>query len=139
MRLIKYIFLYLLLVSFTADEKQSEWTVETLKQYVDQRFQSINEAVSKADVATEKRFESVNEWRNSYADLVRNYIPREEYLSGHEIHSQQIAEIKAKQEKIANMKAGGDVTFAYLVSGISMIVAIVALSKNFFSNIYKQK
>lgn len=77
-----------------------DWTVGTLKEYVDQRFAdseiavraALNatdkqfaaqltaqkEAVIKAENATERRFESVNEFRLQLGDQTRTLIPRTE-------------------------------------------------------------
>jgi len=76
------------------------WTIETLKEYIDkvffeheirysQRFESqeksvasalaaAKEAVTKAENAAEKRFESVNEFRNTLSDQQRTLMPRPE-------------------------------------------------------------
>lgn len=60
-----------------------------LKEYFDMRFENAEkgvnaalaaakEAVIKAENATEKRFEGVNEFRNTLADQQRTLIPRAE-------------------------------------------------------------
>jgi len=63
----------------------------TLREYVDVRFDaqeqavqsaltSAKEAVTKAEMATERRFENSNEWRNTVETLQRTYMPRTEAL-----------------------------------------------------------
>ncbi len=76
------------------------WTVETLKEYVDQRFDasqkaveaalqaaekmggaalaSADRAVSKAEVAAEKRFDATNEFRGQQKDMITTLFPRME-------------------------------------------------------------
>lgn len=79
----------------------SEWTVDTLKEHMDVRFEAVKEAISKADTvgeqrankletATAARFESVNEFRNQTKDLQANFMPRAEFD----------AQMKAMNEKI---------------------------------------
>jgi hypothetical protein len=68
----------------------SEWTVNTLRELMEQRFtdsdkaiqaalQAAKEAVGKAEIASEKRFDSVNEFRQSLSDQTATFIPRTEY------------------------------------------------------------
>jgi glutamate synthase domain-containing protein 3 len=83
-----------------ADAKYSEWTISTLKEHMlalmeeqdkrnGQRFdaqESANtlalnaakEAVTKAEVANEKRFDNTNEWRQAMNDRDSRLIPRAE-------------------------------------------------------------
>lgn len=79
----------------------SDWTVETLKEYADTRFESVKEAISKADAVSETRalkletetrtrFESVNEFRNQQKDIIGNFMPRAEFD----------ARMKASDEKL---------------------------------------
>jgi septation ring formation regulator EzrA len=103
------------------------WTLRTLKKYFEQKFKSIDRAVTKAEIATEKRFETVNEWRESYADLVRSYIPRNEYESGHETLEDKINIIDKKIEKMSNIKQGGSLVIAYVISAISLLIAIISV------------
>lgn len=67
----------------------SEWTVDTLKEHVlrllDEKDRAIAAALSsaeranaKAEAATEKRFEGVNEFRAALADQQRTLMPRNE-------------------------------------------------------------
>ena len=68
---------------------ESEWTVETLKAHYDQRFidqdravqaalNAAEKAVTKAETASEKRFDAVNEFRAQLADQAQTFIPRAE-------------------------------------------------------------
>lgn len=78
----------------------SEWTIDTLKEHEDEMrlaqhrelsnaihaveltaaaaLASSKEAVQKAEVATEKRFESVNEFRATLTDQAAKFITRKE-------------------------------------------------------------
>lgn len=73
------------------------WTFTTLKEFIDEREartierfdhlkkeidSSLNasaQAVSKAEVANEKRFDSVNEFRAALSDQTNNLLPRAEF------------------------------------------------------------
>lgn len=52
--------------------------ISTINRIVDVRFDASKEAVDKAQDATEKRFEAVNEFRAQLADQASTFIPRRE-------------------------------------------------------------
>ena len=66
--------------------------LERLELFYDRRFQDLDakttlalaaadKAVTKAEIATEKRFEGVNEFRSTLADQAARLMPREEAMS----------------------------------------------------------
>lgn len=133
--IVSFIFICLL---FPGSSQTSTWTVQTLKEYVDQRFEAVTEAVTKAEDATEKRFASVNEFRNTLSDQQRTFIPRAEYEAGHISLSNEVSELKARIAKIESMKQGGSITLYIIIAVISSLVAFMALSKNFIASIYQK-
>jgi hypothetical protein len=54
-----------------------------LREYVDQRFADIKEAVNKAEAAADNRFAAVNEMRAMMADSASRYVSRPEYSQAH--------------------------------------------------------
>ncbi len=91
----------------------SGWTVDTLREHLAQRItdqgvrldQRMNDAdkaiqaalgsaetaVSKAEAASEKRFEGINEFRGALADQQRELLPRSEYRAEQKAMSDRIA------------------------------------------------
>lgn len=83
----------------------TDWTVETVKEYTDQRFTDNDKAVQaalvsqekavaaalaaaekaviKAETAADKRFDAVNEFRQTLTDQTNTFIPRAEYDAQH--------------------------------------------------------
>jgi hypothetical protein len=68
----------------------SEWTVDTLKAHIEAllaekdkqialALTSAEKAVTKAEAATERRFESVNEFRQTLSDQAGTFISRTEF------------------------------------------------------------
>lgn len=82
----------------------------------EQRFKAMDEktslaltasekAVSKAEIATEKRFDAVNEFRGTLSDQARLLIPREEVNARFASLDQMIATTKEQfQKDIASLK-----------------------------------
>jgi hypothetical protein len=62
----------------------SDWTVETLKEYMDQRFADIALAVTKAEETQDKRLDSMNEFRLQLRDQTGTFITRTEYEGLHQ-------------------------------------------------------
>jgi H2-forming N5,N10-methylenetetrahydromethanopterin dehydrogenase-like enzyme len=76
-------------VDAEAEAAMSEWTTDTVLQHllelrkadtlaVQNALAVANQARDKADLAIEKRFESVNEFRNALKDQQGTYITRNE-------------------------------------------------------------
>jgi hypothetical protein len=135
---LKIIILISLLITLSSSEPQNQWTISTLKEHydyvlnvrdekIDQKFASLELAVLKAEQATEKRFESVNEFRAQLADQGRTFVPRNEYENGQKDQSNMIDDLKVRIDKMENMKSGGNVVWAYVLAGVSLIVAMFSI------------
>jgi hypothetical protein len=92
----------------------TEWTIPTLKEYVDSKFESSKEAVNaalasaekaiaaamaaaekattKAETAAEKRFEGLNEWRGAMTDLQSGMANKEATDLRFKVIEQRLAE-----------------------------------------------
>ena len=94
---------------------------------VDGRFEALDKAVTKAEEATEKRFESVNEFRAQLNDQTRTFIPRNEL----EEKLKYIKEIALKSgsrvSTMEDIKKGSHMTWVYAITAINTILAIAAL------------
>jgi len=116
----------LLLLTSDIKPQSQNWNITSLKEYIDIRLEAIDKAVTKAEAATEKRFEGVNEFRNTLADQQRTFMPRAEAESQYNSLSERISAIETKMEKIEGSKSGGSTVYAYLTAIISTIIAIVS-------------
>lgn len=78
-------------------------------------------AVVKAEVAAEKRFEAVNEFRGQLADQAATFMPRAEA-------EQRLAALAEKVDDVkGSSKAGALALWGYLVGGVGVVAAVVAL------------
>jgi hypothetical protein len=57
--------------------------VVTLREYMESRLAAMEQAVTKAEIAAEKRFESINEMRAMVTDAALQYMPRKEFEASH--------------------------------------------------------
>lgn len=114
----------------------SSWTVDTLKEYTEQRFTdqdkavqaallAAKEAVIKAEVATEKRFEATNEFRGQLADQTATLLPRSEYDSNHKALEDKIDALTDRMNRNEGRGGGLNAAWGYLVGGIGIAIAII--------------
>lgn len=130
----------------------SGWTVDTLKEYLESKITAVKEnavlaltasekAVQKAEVAADKRFDAVNEFRAQLSDQAGLFMPRAEYDARHQAlealvvrEREDIAEIRKELAALAGA-ATGKATFvadrralvAVLAAVASVLVAIIAV------------
>lgn len=129
--------------------QSQQWTIQTLKEHydyvlkqrdekMDQKFASLELAVSVANAELEKRLDNTNEWRASQDDLIKsmkeNYAPKGELTTLQD----QVDKIEKKQNDIESMREGGSSTIAWIAAGIGLFLALIALSKNFISAIFQK-
>lgn len=94
---------------------------------------AAEKAIAKAEESTNKRFESVNEFRKTLSDQTSSFIPRNEY----QVQDKAIAERLASLEKSRSEEFGkgkGVASLGALVAGAVAVVAsiiaiVVALSR----------
>lgn len=121
--------------------KKREWNIKTLKEHLEilikerdlkmqQHFESLDRAVNKAETATEKRFESVNEFRSQLADQSRTFIPRLEVEGLLKSMNDKISDLAKLIEKIDNQKSGASLMLAYIISGICALTAVISIIIN---------
>lgn len=125
----------------------SNWDTENLKEYFEkvldehelrysQRFESstvavnaalaaAKEAVIKAENATEKRFASVNEFRNTLSDQQRTLMPRTEVELLNKGLNDRIVILENISTQDAGKDKGQQVLWGYVVGIIGITIAIL--------------
>lgn len=124
----------------------SEWTIDTLKEHLealrkdDQQamaaaLASADRAVAKADLAMEKRFDGVNEFRAALSDqstaqakAQADFMPRKEFENQHSALTTAIADLSKRVERAEGKGAGvsglAQVGFQAIV-GLAAVTAII--------------
>lgn len=94
------------------------------------------EAVTKAEVAAEKRFESVNEFRNTLSDQQRLLLPRLEAETKFDFltkvidgNTKEIANLRESRSQTEGKGIGNRELIAYVVAALSIIGALSAILK----------
>jgi|ERR1043166_99221 hypothetical protein len=109
------------------------------KEQVSQALASADRAVTKAETASEKRFEAVNEFRNTLADQQRNLMPRQEItviVAAMEGKIQVIKDaldgkigiIQQTLLKLEGRRSGISEGWGWAIGIIGLIVAIISIA-----------
>ncbi len=121
---------------------EETWTILALKEHLEARISALKEnvgtaliasdkAVSKAEVASERRFDGVNEFRQTLSDQAATFLTRNEYNSEHknliqkyELISQQFNELRS--EMIGRSKGVGNIG-QIVATSLTLVIAIAAI------------
>jgi len=115
----------------------------SLKEYVDARFTSVEEAVRVASYALNQRLEGMNEFRASMNDIASRTVPRTEFdllrermnsmASCNELDALR-AEVKALQQYKATMEgkaSQSSVMWAILLGLAGLLLSAIGLIEHF--------
>lgn len=92
----------------------------------DIRFQASEKAIEKAEVATEKRFESVNEFRSQLGDQTATFTPREVHDSEIGTLRGQVEEVKALAQSAKDQAVGRSEAKEGISKSTALAMAIVS-------------
>ncbi len=115
---------------FTETEKRNAQRFDAQQEAVRQALLSAEKAVTKAEIASEKRFEGMNEFRQSLTDQTNTYMPRAEYTVQHKALSEKvdimIDRISINERSISEIKdrgSGRNDIWMILVTVVALIIA----------------
>lgn len=87
----------------------------------------------KAETATEKRFESVNEFRAQLADQSNTLMPRAEFTVQHKALDDKVSGLIDRMNKIDGSTAGQQITMNKIyaaIGAVGVILGIIVLLAN---------
>lgn len=119
-------------------DRATTTTVISLREYVDVRLEALEKgmnaainaaqkAVDKAEVASERRFEGVNEFRAALNDNARLLMPRSEAEQIFNAMTEKIEVLNARINSREDRGAGMNQGWIILVAAIGVIGTIVAV------------
>lgn len=104
---------------------QQRFDAQTLA--INAALQAAKEAVTKAETATERRFDSVNEFRKTLADQSSTFLPRPEYQAAHNATNDQIRALAERMNRADGRSTGHGDSWGYIVGACGLILAIATL------------
>lgn len=90
---------------------------------IDAALEAAEKAVSKAESANEKRFESVNEFRQTLSDQAATFINNDQF----ETLRQSIAALNTRLDRIEGRSTGLNAGWVYLGGAVTLLLGFAAL------------
>lgn len=112
---------------FEAQDKAVAAALAAAEKAVAAALSAADRAVSKAEIATEKRFESVNEFRNTLSDQARLFMPRSEAEQSYRAITDKLDIITARVNKRDDRGRGMGDIWGILISGVALLAALIAI------------
>lgn len=107
----------------SADQRYSQ-RFDAQEKAVTSALAAAKEAVIKAEIASDKRFEGVNEFRAALSDQQRTLMPRAEVEAINTAHEKEVFELKKRLDALAAERAGIKGGWGYAV-GVAGLVALL--------------
>lgn len=115
-------------------ERLTDAKLDSLRTIIDLQAERVvlalaaaDKAVLKAEAATEKRFESVNEFRQALTDQTKTFITRIEFEAMREANLARIADLSSRLDKTEGRSVGLNAGWLYLLGGLSAAGTIATL------------
>lgn len=101
-------------------------------------LEAADKAIGKSETATEKRFESVNEFRGQLADQASRFMPRAESLQRHEQNAEKLdglekrlredmSRVNSRLDLMTGSASGQDKTRAIIAWGIAALAGLISI------------
>lgn len=114
-----------------------------------QRFEAQEKAIAKAEMASEKRFEGVNEFRAQLTDQATTFLPRTEYYAAHnslsdkmtvgaeamtskieasnKAFAERIDDLRESRDKKEGQSTGINASWVILIGAVALIESLVVI------------
>ncbi|MEW2267793.1 hypothetical protein [Streptomyces sp. NPDC047868] len=89
---------------------------------------AAKEAVIKAELANDKRFEGVNEFRQTLSDQAAQFMTRTEAEAAISRNTERIQDLTDRLNRSEGHGQGLNAGWAYLLAGISAIATVIAIA-----------
>lgn len=110
--------------------RQIRTIIEMGSAQVQAAFDASEKAILKAETATERRFESVNEFRAQLASQTASFMPREVAEARFDQHAARIAELDKKASAAAGKSAGVSASVGLMIGASAVVISIVVVFVN---------
>ena len=115
---------------FDAQTKALDAALAAQKEAVLTAMVAAERATTKAETAADKRFESVNEFRQSLTDQTATFMPRTEAVSRMDSLAEKIDDLKSRVGAFQGRSAGLNAGWVYLLGAVaagSTLISIILM------------
>lgn len=96
-------------------------------------FEASNNAINKAESATEKRFESVNEFRAQLTTQAGQFVGKDEYNATQQRFDEKVGELQRRTDKQEGKGAGYTSLYGWAIAGLGILISVIILANTFLS------
>jgi anion-transporting ArsA/GET3 family ATPase len=111
-----------------ADDNPEGWTFATLYMHFNERFLAAKEAILKVEQATEKRFESVNEFRNTLRDQQSGFASKDQMEFRLAAIEKRLTDIQGIQSTQGGKAQGMSMVAIIITQSILILIALGGLA-----------
>jgi hypothetical protein len=105
----------------------SEWTVDTLKEWVASQLSERDKAIGKLEAQTEKRFDAANEIKQAMANQAGTFITRTEAVASMSRNAEDIKAATDRLNKGEGRDSASSDNWARLIAILAVLVALGSL------------
>lgn len=116
---------------FSEADRRYELRFNAQEKSAEAALHSTTTAVNKAEASNEKRFESVNEFRQTLSDQTKSFITRTEAIQNSEANKERITALAARLDAIDGRSAGLNSGWIMMVQVFSVIAVLIAVASFF--------
>ena len=120
------------------DKSRGDWSIDALREYFErilkesdrryeQRFEDQKEAIVKAEEATERRFEGVNEFRQTLSDQAATFVSRTEVLQQYRAINDKVDLVTSRMDRLDGRSGGYTATWGYLIGAVVMVGGLITI------------
>lgn len=113
---------------FEASKEAISSALNAAKEAIAAALTSQDRAVQKAEAASEKRFESVNEFRSTLADQQRTLMPRQEAEIMFRGFTDKITALELRMTETTGSRMGIGQGWGYAAGAVGLVLAVAAFA-----------
>ncbi len=117
-------------VSATGAQREFREHLEQVWRETTVAFEASDKAITKSELANEKRFESMNGFRRQLSDQAQTFMPREVADAQHTATQSQLADQKSLLDKMDGARRGTTATVGYLIAAATLVISLVVVFSN---------
>jgi Flp pilus assembly protein TadB len=114
----------------TERDRRYEQRFEAMDEKTSLALTSSEKAVTKAETATEKRFDSVNEFRSTLSDQANTFLPKGESNEKFKAYDDRLKSLEARLNRSEGVGSGLKAMWGYVLAAIMLVIALISLFIN---------
>lgn len=98
-----------------------------IEEFFKEKFIATERAVSKAEIASEKRFDSVNEFRAQLTDQASTFLTRAESMQRTDTINEKITALEKRMDRGDGQGEGLHSGWGFIVGGVGVVAGVIGI------------